>query len=286
MSNNPITAKKPISRGGRQLIISFPDSPEITNFIEGKVEHTLDQETSLIYHVLDKSILVKLPEDESHHAIKVLRLKEGEILRLIDPEKQIIAQGSLRITNKTAQVEINILAKQTIKYPTIAIGMPEQKTAELCIEKITEMGASGIYFFIAQHTQIHKIDLVKTEQRFIKKRNAAVKQSYSLNSPDIKIFKSLESLIDSLNKNAALYTLFSPKDSEILDQNNINLEKLAEIFSNKSKAEYLFIGPEGGFSLQELQLLLNSNSKFLSLGNNTLRVETAASLAIAAFNSI
>jgi len=277
------------TRGGRQLLASFGDHQELVRFSTESLlpDDSINEQSNLIYRNFLEPVLIELPPDESKHALKALRLKEGETLRVIDSQLKLIAQGKLIVKSNVAFVETYVVAKLIKNYPDIVIGIPENKTAEACIEKLTEMGINSINFFKGDYSQKSSSDFEKTEARLLKKRDVAVKQSYSLNVPNINIKPNLVQAIQDLNcSNNQLVTLFSPKDAEVIDQHQIKLENLADIFTMGEKLQVLVVGPEGGFSLTELTHLLELKSRFLSLGPNTLRVETAASLAIAAVNSI
>lgn len=278
---------KNLSRGGRQVISKIPETNEILDFL-GSTSKNLLNESDLIYTKLNSPTKISIEKDQAKHLVSALRTKTGEYIRIIDPETNLVGQGTLEELEKnTYCVKLEFIGKSILNYPDIAIGLPEQKTLEACIEKLTELGASSISFFQAEYSQTKQGNL--NLARLYKKRDAAVKQSYSLCVPKISVFESLDKAIEKTKTSKInLISLYSPKDKEELDLENIKIHDIEWLILNKQKnlvPKLLCIGPEGGFSKKELRLLINQESSFVSLGKNTLRVETAASLGLACLNS-
>lgn len=290
---------KPISRGGRQIISHIRETQEISDFLSHVEEYKkkcvlhetckIQADAEIMYTELQNTISILLDTEQKKHLIKILRVKEGELIRVIDPKTNLIAQGVLAHSAKNdAFIEAQSIGKSLSTYPKIVIGLPDQKVIDSLIEKLTEMGVEEIVFFQADYSQ-KKISHMSIE-RIIKKRDAAVKQSYSLSVPRISLEESLERLLNKTDDTPTqLICLYSPKDREELHSHHIEIYSIDYLLklplSNQSDETILFIGPEGGFSHAELSMLIHHRASFVSLGNNTLRVETAASVAIACVNS-
>jgi 16S rRNA (uracil1498-N3)-methyltransferase len=278
-------------RGGRRFLAPVPESAGSGT---QAITDQLSPE-SITQTLLKTPASVTLPLDEAHHAMKVLRLKDGELVSVFDKEKQIEGLGILHFEDDKAVAEIHVLRKSTKKPPALLIGMPKTKTAESLVEKASEIGASTLIFFIAEHS-IQKKHSVKEhlarKERFEKIRDSAIKQSYAQYAPEVSIYNTLE---DALG--APGFTSFHPNylcepsyyihvEDEIIKNAPPPLPLLNAITSQaNTHTPLIAIGPEGGFSRLEQRTLLSNGFSLLSLGENVLRVDTAAILALAVFGA-
>jgi 16S rRNA (uracil1498-N3)-methyltransferase len=278
-------------RGGRRFLAPIPES-------SGSDTHDItekDSPESIIQTLLKSPVSILLPLDEAHHALKVLRLKNGDLISIFDKEKQIEGLGVLHFENDNAVAEIHALRKSIIKPPGLLIGMPKTKTAESLVEKASEIGASALIFFIAEHSVQNKHSSKEHQarkDRFEKIRDSAIKQSYAQHAPEVSIYDTLE---DALN--APEFKLFHPNflcepsyyihvEDEIIKKASPPLPLLNAVTSqSKNHSPLIAIGPEGGFSRFEQRTLLSNGFSLLSLGQNVLRVDTAAILALAVFGA-
>lgn len=139
---------------------------------------------------------------------------------------------------------------------TLFFGLIDDKNRiEFILEKATELGVNEIYPLICENTQLAKFDL----NRSIKKAISAIKQSERAILPKIYSplkFEELKSFKLN-NKNCFL------ADKDGIEE---NIKVDSEVF--------FFVGPEGGFSNNELDFL-TLNCKKVKLGNAVLRTETA-----------
>lgn len=139
---------------------------------------------------------------------------------------------------------------------TLFFGLIDDKNrVEFIIEKATELGVNEIYPLICENTQIAKFDI----NRNIKKAISAIKQSERAILPNIYSPLKFEELnsFKLNNKNCFLADKDGIEESIKVD---------SEVF--------FFVGPEGGFSSNELDFL-DLNCKKVKLGNAVLRTETA-----------
>jgi len=277
-------------RGGRQLLATLPLENEIINQLKSTSVKTKDGAISTSPRKLDlqEPLLISLPESELEHAIKVLRIRPGEKLKILDTKKQILALGILvedHSKKELYSIEINSLEMHESPAHHILIGLPEQKTAEEITEILTSIGTKSIYFFIGDKTQIKNLNKEKVLSRLIKKRDSSLKQSFATFAPEVKI---IDSLLDALEQfkteEIKKTTLISSNDNDFINKHNINILNIKSTSNSYCLSTLLILGTEGGFSEKELILLKNNKSSFMSLGKNVLRVETAASLALACFN--
>ena len=210
-----------------------------------------------------------LNEEESNHCNKVLRLKTGDVVHLIDGVGGLYT-AEIAEANKKA-VRLNIIDKQNEfgkrnHYLHIAIAPTKNiDRIEWFLEKATEIGIDEITPVVCERSE-RKI--VK-EERLEKVITAAVKQSLTAYHPKLNPTISLRDFLkENVEKSEANYKLIA----HCIDDGNRNA--ISELI--KPHQKYLIlIGPEGDFSPKEIELALQSGYKPVTLGNTRLRTETA-----------
>ncbi len=152
---------------------------------------------------------------------------------------------------------------------------PLKKTrTDFLIEKSTELGLRKFLPTFSNNTQTKKVSLNRCKKNIIE----AVEQCGGTFVPEILPIDSLAKVIEELPKDRKL--IFC---DETLKNNNINECLLLE----RPKKVALLVGPEGGFSHSERNLLrTKKNILPVSLGNRILRAETAAVAALTMWHGI
>jgi 16S rRNA (uracil1498-N3)-methyltransferase len=213
-----------------------------------------------------------LDEQESRHAIKVLRLGYGSTLSLTDGSG-VIFQGIIRDPSpKGCLIEIinsqpgNDLRDYSLNIAISPLKNPDR--FEWFVEKAVEIGIDSITPVVCDHTEKPGI---KTE-RIEKLVTTAMKQSLKTKRPLIEETIAFSEFIRM------------PKSGKkmIAHCNEGNRERVADIYS---KGEYctILIGPEGDFSKAETEIAISYGYIPVTLGPSRLRTETAG---IAACHSI
>lgn len=215
-----------------------------------------------------KKGFLKLPEDESHHAVKVLRLKAGDKIEVIDGERVYLAQ--IKQANKK-EVIANILNINVPKekYPKVVLcqGFVKGKKADFIVEKATELGADEIIFFPTEYS-VAVFD-EKKKEKLLRITREASKQSKRASIPEVKV---LNSFFAPQIKTGELGILFDPNASRDIRE---GIEKPLNV-----KKIYIFVGPEGGFSPAEVQTLEEKSIKSYKINVPILRTETASLVAL------
>ncbi len=228
---------------------------------------------------------VTLSESDSRHALSSLRLSIGDTIIVIDKtsgrifEAEIIQSANkaiVRLTKETTQTQA------TSKLGGIIFGLSKGEKNDLVVEKATELGAESIVLF--QSTQsVVRIDdassAKKKIERWSKIAEAAAQQSKRSSVPRIILALTDRELL------TAIETHSSAENLKLLCS---LLPGAAPIGLNKIKdSTWVAVGPEGDFSSAEQSLLISNGFKPVTLGENTLRAETAAIVAMAVvINSI
>lgn len=206
-----------------------------------------------------------LSEEESKHACRVLRLKEGNEISLLNGNG---FEFHARITDanpKRCTVEIESVKEEKVPPYSIHIAIAPTKNndrLEWFLEKATEIGITEITLLLCTNNERKQTK----EERFEKILISAMKQSKRLFLPKLN---SLTSFKDFITKN--------PKG---LIAHCYEGEKYTITESFLKNDCPILIGPEGDFSKQEVELALQSGYKTITLGENRLRTETAGLYAV------
>lgn len=211
----------------------------------------------------------QLSEDESKHAIRVMRLAVGDQVELIDGRgsfyKAEIADANpkrtnLRIVSKTADPHTRN------HYLHIAIAPTKNiERLEWFLEKATEIGIDEISLIVTQRSERKEARVDRLEKIVV----SAIKQSIKAWCPKINEVISLDKLIKA------------PFDGQKFITHCIETEKNSLPDLLQPKGRYLIlIGPEGDFTPAEVDNALENGYKPITLGSSRLRTETAALEAV------
>lgn len=207
--------------------------------------------------------LINLDENDSKHAIKVLRLKTKDPINLIDG-KGTKAKG-LIIEDHPKKATVKILGKEENEQP-ILLGLAFCPTKnndrnDWIIEKATEIGVTDFYPIYSQNSERRKCN----EERMKKITISAIKQSGNLWLPKLHPLTSIKEFLK----------LDLPFSNQLMAhcKNGAKTELKKNIKS--SDAQIIIIGPEGDFTFEEISLAEDVGFKMVSIGENRLRTETA-----------
>ncbi|RFZ82976.1 16S rRNA (uracil(1498)-N(3))-methyltransferase [Mucilaginibacter terrenus] len=206
-----------------------------------------------------------LTEEESKHAIRVLRLVVGDLVTLIDGKgglysAEIKDPHPKRTILHINSVELNYQKRNHYLHIAIAPTKNIERT-EWFLEKATEIGIDEISLIICQRSERKEAKI----DRLNKIITSAVKQSIKAYHPVLNEAVTLSQFIKSSN------------DSQKYIAHCINSEKttLSQTLIPGRKTLVL-IGPEGDFTPNEVDTALQSGFNPISLGESRLRTETAA----------
>ncbi len=207
--------------------------------------------------------LAQFPEDEARHAVNVLRYSEGDEIRFTDGEGRAYSATVDQTGKKTLQARITgTLEVAASSAPvTIALGYIRQKQRlEFAIEKLVELGVDHIAVFHGDHSEPGKAKADRMEKII----RAASKQSLRYYFPGYSEHESLETLVRSIPQG-----LLIAAHEKASAESNIT----ADLSGNHVTG---IIGPEGGLSEREVDMITECNGRIISLGERRLRAETAA----------
>lgn len=225
--------------------------------------------TSLFYSSEGlKNSQITLSEEEYHHAVKVLRLREGDKINITDGRGNIYYCEITEIKSSLleAKVQEQKYYKNVLEMIRFAIPLlKSQERFEFALEKCTELGITD--FLIYSPVRSPKVKFRK--DRIEKISLAAMKQSLR---PYLPRFKFVDFIADGCDNFERI----------VLEQGSGSKFSELELTQNK---EYLFVvGPEAGLDEKEIERLKPFST--FSLNPARLRSETAAVSAAVLLNSL
>lgn len=214
----------------------------------------------------DKEIV--FPRDESKHIARVLRKKEGDTLKVTNGKGALFTAEITVADQKQCVARIMKLEKEAERpyYLHMAVAPTKMNDRyEWFLEKATEIGIDEITPVICDHSERKVVKL----NRFERVLQSAMKQSLHLSFPKLNEAVTFDEFMES------------EKDSKKFIA-HCEEEKDRRSLKNEVKAgeKYtILIGPEGDFSVKEIERALKENWTPVSLGKSRLRTETAAIVA-------
>ena len=215
--------------------------------------------------LLTTSKEITFNKDESRHIIRVLRKKEGDILHITNGNgtlffAEIIIGNDKKCIAKIIKSEEKPRTRDYYLHVVIAPTKNNDRL-EWFLEKATEIGIDEITPIICKNSE-RKVVKIDRLQRIVQ---SAMKQSLQFTLPKLNPPISFSDFINN-DFSEEIYIAHCEEHTE--------KKFLKNIASPKSKYTIL-IGPEGDFSLDEIQQSLNKKFIPISLGANRLRTETA-----------
>lgn len=215
----------------------------------------------------------ELPTDEAIHAIRVLRLKIGDDIFLIDGKGTFYEAVVTLANSKHCLYEITqtLVQNKTWKgHIHLAIAPTKDiSRIEWLVEKATEIGFDEISFLNCQFSERKNLRIDRIERIVI----SAMKQSRKAWKPIVNNMLSFEDFIQK-EVTGQKFICHCYNEIEKTDFfSNINNSGLFEDIT-------VLIGPEGDFSINEVHQALQQQYKSTTLGNSRLRTETAGLAAV------
>lgn len=221
------------------------------------------------FYVPDESLLqedVVLSPEESHHAIKVVRLRVGDEVALFDGHGHDIRGRVARLDRREVAVRIEEVHAQPRPAPSLTLAqawLHQEKSIEFIVRHGTEIGVARFVFYRAERSE----RTPRIQDKWIKLAIEACKQCGRFWLPEFQCAESLERALDVVHGDI----LFASMDAPAVP--------LADAVSGCDIT--LVVGPEGDFTDGETKLALERGARPISLGALTLRSEVAAIIGTA-----
>ncbi len=217
---------------------------------------------------LPPNSLVKLPESESRHIIRVLRLTPGDSLEITDGKGNLFEAVIDSVSKTEVTVRLGKRYGDPLHHPYhlhIAIAPTKNSDRfEWFVEKATEIGIDRITPIICEHSERKTLRTDRLERVAI----AAMKQSLKGWKPEISPVTSFGDFI-ALNQGETCFIAHCAEGDKS--------ELAGQIGGERNYT--ILIGPEGDFSDEEIKYALGAGYRAVSLGSSRLRTETAGIVA-------
>jgi len=215
-----------------------------------------------------------LSEEESYHCIKVLRHIEGDEINLIDGAGNFYKAKITSAHKSHSGFEvIKKWKEEGSSNSKIHLAIAPTKNIERIewlLEKAVEIGIHEISFIECDHSERRKINLERLNRICV----SAMKQSMRASLPKLNEIIPIK---EFLNQKSVI------KNQKFICHLGENKTQLSSVYQKGNNATIL-IGPEGDFSDAELRASNDAGFKEVIIGNNRLRTETAALVAIVHLN--
>lgn len=209
---------------------------------------------------------IELAGDEFHHAAHVARVREGEEIELFDG-RGAAATGRIESIERDHLV-VRVISPVASREPRIAITLAmaiiQLDRFELVLQKATELGVAAIVPLVTDRVEIRPERYRGKLERWNRIVFEAVKQCGRAAIPRIATPSSFADVI-------------AGGGAKIVFDADAEVDSIDSSFDRVT----LFIGPEGGWSENELALTRRQGCAFQRLGPRRLRAETAAIVAAA-----
>lgn len=205
-----------------------------------------------------------LPTEESHHALHVVRVREGDTVEVFDGagnEAHAVVRSAGR-----KDVTLTVLGRRTVaplktRLTIVQAALHREDAVEELIRRGTELGVAAFRFFPATHSERPP----KPKEKWKRYAVDACKQSRRAWLPRIETAGSLEAALKESFETILIATPHGearPLRGVLREGNDIAL----------------IVGPEGDFTDEEVELALNAGAIPISFGAATYRSEVAAIL--------
>lgn len=210
-------------------------------------------------NITPEAISYQLNETESRHVCKVLRLKEGDSIGVLNGNGFYAEAVITEANQKRCSIELTSKQQQAPPSYSVHIAICPTKMNERMewfVEKATELGVTEITFLLSKNSERKVIKLERFENIAI----SAMKQSKRLYLPKINDLTKIDAFIKEY-KNGFIAHCYDGEKQSLLDT-----------FDSSSP---ILIGPEGDFTPEEASLAKQNGYREITLGENRLRTETA-----------
>jgi len=221
-----------------------------------------------LFYVPDIATNPELPEEESEHCVRVLRLKANDAITVTDGKGCFFVANIINAHPKHCQVSITkSWSQKMLNDYIIHIAVAPTKNMdrmEWFVEKSTEIGVNSITFLRCRFSERKDVKL----QRINKIAINAMKQSQKAFLPKINDIIEFHQFIAQDFNGIKMIAHCADHNKQLIK--NVYVP---------DRSALILIGPEGDFSREEINMALSAGFSPVSLGESRLRTETAALVA-------
>ena len=220
--------------------------------------------------------IIVLNKTDTHYLKNVMRCKKNDQINLFNENDQEFYSKILEIKKYETILEIFELSTNTeiINDIFLIFSLVKKNKMDFIIQKATELGVRKIFPILTERSSIRDIN----PSRMVAIAKEASEQSNRISIPEISNLMTIQELLEQWDK----------KRSILYADEILKINKNLTILNRKNFVKSsLLIGPEGGFSSEENNMLKTYKFVFpISFGKTILRSDTAAIVGLSYLNII
>jgi 16S rRNA (uracil1498-N3)-methyltransferase len=229
--------------------------------------------------------VIQLPEDEAHHATRVLRIAAGESVVVLDGAGHTLACVVREVTKRTVTLAVT---HRTFTPPlpaqiTLLQAIPKAKAMDYIVQKATELGAARIVPILSERVVV-QLNERDAADKAAKLRPIAIEAIKQCGSPWLTRIEPPVSLQNFLARGEQFEL---PLVASLQDGSQSPREFIRRFHAQhqrRPQSACVWIGPEGDFTPGEMELLRASGALPITLGRLVLRSDTAAIYSLSVLN--
>lgn len=228
-----------------------------------------------------KSTTVVLPREETHHLKNVLRIRKGQLCLLFDSEgHEFVSRIERFLADDRSEVSLleSVVKNTSSLQLSVAQAIPQDRKMDEIARQAAELGVYEIIPLITERTIVRMTQDKSTKviARWQRIAKQTLKQSRLSRPPKISQLTTLDALSQNLDSYEHVFILDTSTGT-------VPIKKYS---SQKINHVLLIIGPEGGFTEDELKKVEYLGAKRISLGEGILKTDTAFVAAVSFFKLI
>ena len=215
---------------------------------------------------------------DARHISTVLRLAVGDKLLVSGVDGQAGRVEIIKAAPEAVHIKLLEIIDDKTEPPIDVVlvqGLAKGEKMDFIIQKAVELGAVGVVPLAAEHSVV-RYDAKKQADKVARWQKIAQEAAKQCGRSVIPTIYPIKRLAEVLTENE-----FSAADKIMLYEGKA-AAKLKQALGSNRKSYLLFIGPEGGFSANEVRLCKEHGVSVVTMGPRIMRTETAALAAITA----
>lgn len=219
---------------------------------------------------------ITLDGNEAHHLLNVLRLAVGDKVVVVDTAGQAAVAEIMTVSQGKAILTIVEKLAENREAPievVLAQGLTKSDKMDYIVQKATELGIRAIIPFAADESVV-KYEIGKQQSRQTRWQKIAfeaAKQCRRNIVPAVHDVQKLEQVLQGAGAGANIFMLYEGEAPLGIKQ---------ALIDSRPGSYLIIVGPEGGFSAQEVTLAKAKGVQLVTMGPRILRTETAAVAAL------
>lgn len=229
--------------------------------------------------------ILRLDGREGHHASRVLRVRAGESVVVLDGKGKTYHADVTDVAKSTVELAVRRIEKSPAPACAITLvqAIPKAKLLDSIIQKATELGATRVIPLLSERvvTQIDESNADSKSEHWRTVAIEAIKQCGSPWLPEVEPALRPSELL-ARNESSDLFLIAS------LQPGSRHAGVLFREFRDRERREpgtiSIWVGPEGDFTPREVETAISAGARPITLGPLVLRCETAATYCLSLLN--